>query len=123
MPVQAKATESPAQAISRLVSEARMSADKDRRSDERFPFFRPVSIRRDGLCVSAFTRDISNSAVGLLHNIELSPGKAEISIASDRGDSVSVNSRVSWCRPCGEGWYISAAEFVEDVTVGDDPCR
>lgn len=54
-------------AIRQLILEAGNSAKRDRRSDVRFPFFRPVSITLiEGHRYSAFSREISASSIGLM---------------------------------------------------------
>jgi hypothetical protein len=95
--------------MDRLVSQAETEFNKDRRSTPRFPFFRPVSIQLDGKCFSAFTREVSSTSIGLLHNMDLPlteilimvPGQQHVLIAS-----------VERCESCGEGWYISGCSIV-----------
>ncbi|MBI3837730.1 MAG: PilZ domain-containing protein [Planctomycetia bacterium] len=99
-------------AIYELTVEAHNDTKRDRRSEVRYPFFRPLSIRVDGKCYSAFSREICTSGIGLLHNFEPRLGEVEISIPSQRGWLVRVRTRIVWCRPCGEGWYISGGDFI-----------
>jgi hypothetical protein len=108
-------------AIYELTVEAHNDLKKDRRSEVRYPFFRPLSIRMDGQCYSVFSREISTSGIGLLHNFELSPGEIEISIPSQRGWMVRVRVRIVWCRACGAGWYISGGDFVGMARKGGLP--
>lgn len=84
----------------RLVLQAETDFNDDRRAERRFPFFRPASILVDGYTFSAFTRDISSSAIGLLHNVEL-PLK-EVEIVFD-GHRQRLKAQVQRCEPCGEG--------------------
>jgi hypothetical protein len=85
---------------------------KDRRSEARFPFMRSVSIQMDGNCYSAFTRESSASAIGLLHNIELPLGEVEIVVAIKTGQKNSLSVRIEQCEPCGDGWYISGGPLI-----------
>jgi hypothetical protein len=102
----------PGKAIYELLAEARDNEMHDRRAN-RFAFFRPVTIHTEGdRRYSAFSRDISEWDIGLLHSFELPPGEVGIAISSHRGYSVPLRARIIWCRPCGEGWYISGGEFV-----------
>ena len=79
----------------------------------RHAFFRPVSIEvDDGHQYSAFSREISSSGIGLIHNVELPDGDVEITISSEQGYSIRVRTNIMWCQPCGEGWYISGGKFV-----------
>ena len=84
-------------AIYQLVVEAENRL-MDRRTDVRSPFFRPASIDMgNGRQYSAFTRDISNDGIGLIHNMELVPGEFDIRISSDQGHWVRVRTRIDWC--------------------------
>jgi hypothetical protein len=107
-------------AIHELILEARQDERNERRSTARYSFFRRVSIHAEGksLC-TAFTREISTVGIGLLHNIELVPSEIEITIPSKRGHSVRVRTRIVWCHPCGEGWYISGGDFLGITRIGE----
>ena len=114
-----KETRSPGRAIYQLIVEAQHNEKKDRRSEVRFAFFRPVSILTDdGHRYSAFSREISASGVGLIHNMNLPHGEVEVSISHEQGYSIRVRTQIVWCRPCGEGWYISGGRFVGVAAVG-----
>jgi hypothetical protein len=104
---------SAGKAIYQLIVEAQSKENKDRRRDVRYAFFRPVAIDVDeGHRYSAFSREISSSGIGLIHNVELSNGEVEITVSSESGYSIRVRTKIMWCRPCGEGWYISGGKFV-----------
>lgn len=105
-------------AIYQLIVEAQNQDKKDRRREVRFPLFRPVTIRfEDGQNFTAFTREISAGGIGLIHNFTLPPADAEISIPSEQGYSVKVQTRIVWCRACGEGWYVSGGQFIGNAIV------
>ena len=93
----------------RLVLQAETDFNNDRRTEKRFPFFRAVSVRVDGKSYSAFTREISASAIGLLHNMELPVGNVEIVVA---GQQHALPAHVERCESCGEGWYISGCTII-----------
>ena len=104
---------SAGKAIYQLIVEARSRENKDRRRDVRHAFFRPVTIEvDDGHQYSAFSREISSSGIGLIHNVDLPAGDVEITISSEQGYSIRVRTNIMWCQPCGEGWYISGGKFV-----------
>ena len=105
--------------IQRLVGEAKKTTEKDRRARERYPFFKPVAIHLDGRCYSAFSRDISVSAVGLLHHMSLPAREVEISIPIDAMRTTKLRIRVGACEPCGAGWFLSYGEFVENPDARD----
>jgi hypothetical protein len=105
-------------AIHELVVEAYEDRNRDRRSASRYPFFRAVGLEIDGRRRTAFSREISADGMGLLHDAALQPGEVEVSIPSRRGHSIRMRVRILWCRPCGEGWYISGSRFVDVVGIG-----
>ena len=78
------------------------------------PFCRLVSISVGDTRYPGMSREISASGMGLLHPEELPLGEAEICIRLDDSDVV-VRRRIQWCRPLGEGWYISGALFTDVV--------
>ena len=103
-------------AVHRLLTEAReldYQEQAERRSKVRYPFFRAVTLvaDADGRNYSAFTRDISRSGVGLLHSMRLQMGPATLAVPSEQ-TGMRARIDIVWCRPCGEGWYISGAEFI-----------
>lgn len=112
-------TLSPGKAIYQLIVEAKAALKTDRRADVRYAFFRPVSIEMDdGHKYTAFTREISDTGIGLIHNIDLNEGEVEITIRSDCGYSIRVRTQVVWCADCGEGWFISGGRFVGIASIG-----
>jgi PilZ domain len=113
------ATLSPGKAIYQLIVEAKAALKTDRRGEVRYAFFRPVSIEMDdGHKYSAFTREISETGIGLIHNMDLNDGEVEISIRSDCGYSIRVRTQIMWCQSCGEGWYISGGRFAGIASIG-----
>jgi hypothetical protein len=87
----------------------------DRRVDPRHAFFTAVTLRpaeNSTTLLSAFSREISCVGIGLLHVMPLAAGtqyQIDILIEEVR---VRKNGRVMWCRPVGEGWYLSGCKFV-----------
>ncbi len=100
-----------------LLDDAREGAD-ERRVERREPFFQPVALvagedqRRQ---FSVFSRDISATGIGLLHCMAVEPGEVLLTIPCKSCGKVRIRSRIVWCRPCGEGWYMSGARFLEPV--------
>ncbi len=82
----------------------------DRRSEVRFPFFRPVSVQVDNHSFSAFTREICESGMGLLHSMELPLEEVVITIA-ERPQQLRL--QIEQCESIGEGWYISGGKVVD----------
>ena len=114
-----KSEKSAGKAIYQLIVEAQSKENKDRRRDVRHAFFRPVSIDvDDGHRYSAFSREISSSGIGLIHNFNLSAGEVEIRIIHEQGYTIRVRTKIVWCSSCGEGWFISGGRFVGIAAVG-----
>ena len=87
---------------------------QDRRAGERrCPFFRPASIIRESESdhrYSAFTRDISMSGIGLLHDFQLGLEVIDVLLADE---TRPLRLDVQWCRSCGAGWFVSGGRFAE----------
>ena len=93
-----------------LVLQAEAEFKDDRRSEKRFPFFRPASVGVDGHSFSAFIREIGASSIGLLHSMEL-PLKDIVITVSGRPQQLCL--RIERCESIGEGWYISGGKLVK----------
>ena len=99
------------------LSEASEESQPREQGDPRSPFFFPVSITLDdGRCYSAFSRDLSQSGIGFLHNMELPANEVEVRILGG-GYCVKARVRILWCKPCGEGWYISGGTLVSPLSA------
>jgi hypothetical protein len=110
------------QTVLRLLSLARSEEHIDRRGEPRSPYFRPISVMLDGpqrRQYSAFSREISPSGIGLLHNMPLDPSEVTLAILGPRGEACRFRTHIMWCRPCGEGWYLSGGRFLE--AIGENP--
>jgi len=90
--------------VRELLLQAKASVNDERRTDQRIPYFRTVSVQVDDRSHSAFIREISDSSVGFLHNMALPLRDVEIRVAGQR-EGFPV--RIERCEPCGEGWYVS----------------
>jgi hypothetical protein len=101
--------------IGQLLLESR-SAGEEQRTQQREPFFAPVYVVKlqDGLyrSISCFSRDISSRGIGLLHNERLELGLALVIVPREGRSKVQLDCEILWCRPCGEGWYMSGARFL-----------
>jgi hypothetical protein len=64
-------------------------------------------------------RDISESGVGLVHEVPLEPGEYSIRIPRYDGPTVCARVRIVWCQSMMKHCYISGGPFV-DVFI-DDP--
>ncbi len=103
----------PSKVVAELVLEAREADQAERRQSVRYPFFRPVTVRTDMFRKhAAFTREISADGIGMLHRVEFRLGKVDVLISTGSGASARLRVHILWCRPCGEGWFISGGRFI-----------
>ena len=100
--------------VKRLLDEAKLERG-EQRAHTRQPFFGPVTIvvQENGQQrnFSCFSRDISPSGMGLLHNMPLKLGRVTLVIPRESA-GIHLQSEIMWCQPCGEGWYLSGASFL-----------
>ena len=88
----------PEQVLPRLVADAKEFAERERRTDARFPFFRHTSVHVNGQCHSAYTRNISESGIGLMHAMNLPLCDAELCISTDPGVYLKLRARIEQLR-------------------------
>ena len=84
----------------------------------RYSFFRPIVIHFGRQRIAAFSREVSELGIGLLHNADLTLGEVEIGIPTEEGYSVRIRTNILWCEPCGEGWFISGGTFIGIAGIG-----
>ena len=91
------------------------AANGERREDPRHPLFAPVSLcimDQPGLLMSAFSREISCSGIGLLHVMPIEKGQVgKVSIKVEE-KQMFMTAECVWCRPVGDGWFLSGWRFV-----------
>lgn len=102
-----------------LFHDARDAFETETRLEMRYSFLRVVTLRVGDQVHSAFSREISRTGIGLLHNCELPLNEVEVAIPTDRGADAHIHVQLHWQKPVGQGWYISGGEFVEikDICV------
>lgn len=87
----------------------------ERRVDPRYAFFTTVTLRPESSpshFISAFSREVSLSGLGLLHAAPIVSGETyEFDIRIEEVQ-VKRKGRAVWCRPVGDGWYLSGCRFV-----------
>lgn len=101
--------------IHELMVQARSDDQMDRRGAARYPFFRPVTLAAETADLGphqAFTRELSTTGIGLLHNLQLAPGAYTLTVLHVDGRRTSLPTEILWCRSCGEGWYLSGGRFM-----------
>lgn len=102
-----------------LLREVRDCFETDTRGEMRYAFLRGVSIHLDGRVHEALSREISGTGIGLLHQVELQPGKVEVAISTDDGTEVRIHVLIRWCKSVAYGWHVSGGDFVENPDLID----
>lgn len=104
--------------VYQILREARAGAKRETRIEDRYPFFRPVTIEFGEARMSGFCREVSERGIGLLHFFDLASAEVSVTIRTEQGYQVQARVRIAWCTPCGEGAYISGGEFIGISRVG-----
>jgi hypothetical protein len=107
------APEQVEEAVRCLLNEAKELEYIERRFEPRFPFFHPATLTyryRPEQPISVFTRELSNSGIGLLHAVPLERGEVAVTVLS-RGRSIIFRTYILWCKPCGD-WHLSGGQFL-----------
>ncbi len=82
------------------------------RANERLELSVPAEIRTPrGNTVSAMTREISRTGIGLLHRGSVAPGNATIRMASETRE-FQYDVQIEWCTPCDNGMFMSGGRFL-----------
>ncbi len=105
--------------VRRLLDEAREKG-LERRVEKREPFFQVMRLSFAGeehRQFTCFSRDISPSGIGLLHYLTVEPGRVVLTIPSHSCGDIRLRAEIVWCRPCGEGWYVSGARILEVLGI------
>src|SRR5690349_2367933 len=88
MAVNVEAVQLPYSDIRQIVTEARDNERKEARDTLRYAFFRPVVIHDGTERLSGFSREVSETGIGLLHRASLAAGEVQIAIPTEQGFSV-----------------------------------
>ncbi len=97
----------------RIVLDSIGKADCDNlRANERLELSVPAEIKTQrGNTVSAMTREISRTGIGLLHRGSVSPGLVTVRMASE-SRQFEYQVQLEWCTPCDNGMFMSGGKFV-----------
>lgn len=102
-----------------LLKENQSELLSERRSVERKPFVRPVTIRagRDrDLVAFAFSRDISPVGIGLISQVswkERTLARIEV-LSTERSECYAVVAEVRWTKAFGDNWFYTGWKFVDE---------
>jgi hypothetical protein len=94
--------------IEQWIRRAINASGHERRRFKRHPIFQPITVRTAETTVAAFTRDVSRSAIGLVHETPLATGLATLQLSRPR---IEITVAIGSCRAY-HGWYISYGTFV-----------
>lgn len=84
------------------------------RDHERLELSVPAEIRTGrGNTISAMTREISRTGIGLLHRGSLSPGETTVRMASETRE-FEYRVQIEWCHPCDNGMFMSGGRFLSN---------
>lgn len=82
------------------------------RTAERLELSVPAEITTNrGNTVSAMTREISRTGIGMLHRGSLEPGEVTVKLASEARE-FEYRVVVEWCCPCEQGMFMSGGRFL-----------
>ncbi len=105
------------QVVDRCLNEAIAATRDDRRTQRRYPFFRPITITVGDESWPAFCRDISRGGMGLLHDQFLEPGRTIKVTLPTRAEHLHLAGEVKWCSHAGEECYLGGVSF-RNLAVG-----
>lgn len=84
------------------------------RANERLELSVPAEIKTQrGNTISAMTREISRTGIGMLHRGSVSPGLVTVRMASETRQ-FEYRVQLKWCSPCDNGMFMSGGKFVTD---------
>ena len=82
------------------------------RTNERLELSVPAEIKTQrGNTISAMTREISRTGIGMLHRGSVSPGEASVRMASETRE-FEYKVLIEWCHPCDNGMFMSGGRFL-----------
>ncbi len=86
------------------------------RTAERLELSVPAEITTGrGNTVSAMTREISRTGIGLIHRGSISPGEVKVRMASETRE-FEYSVQVEWCHPADNGMFLSGGRFLSQKT-------
>lgn len=82
------------------------------RTNERLELSVPAEVKTGrGNTISAMTREISRTGIGLLHRGSMSPGETSVRMASETRE-FEYRVMIEWCHPCDNGMFMSGGRFL-----------
>ena len=82
------------------------------RTNERLELSVPAEIRTQrGNTISAMTREISRTGIGMLHRGSVQVGETTVRMASETRE-FEYRVLIEWCHPCDNGMFMSCGRFL-----------
>lgn len=92
------------------------ATSENSRGAERLELSVPAEIvTARGNRVSAMTREISRTGLGLFHKGSIQPGEVSVKMTSETRD-FEYRVLIEWCHPCENGMFLSGGRFLGRVT-------
>lgn len=90
----------------------------NRRTNERLELSVPAEIKTGrGNTISAMTREISRTGIGLLHRGCVNTGETTVRMASETRE-FEYRVMIEWCHPCDNGMFMSGGRFLSSDNNG-----
>lgn len=84
------------------------------RANERLELSVPAEIKTPrGNTISAMTREISRTGIGMLHRGSVSQGETTVRMASETRE-FEYRVMIEWCHPCDNGMFMSGGRFLSN---------
>mgnify|MGYP002632647303 CR=1 FL=1 len=100
--------------VDRLLMEIQRAKRRERRTEPRHPFTRPVYIhiqREPG--VLAIAKDMSKQGIGIITDLKLKVGTvAVLKIHSTTHTPVHLKCELRWSDEFGKDWYLTGWKFI-----------
>lgn len=84
------------------------------RTNERLELSVPAEIKTGrGNTISAMTREISRTGIGMLHRGAVQIGETSVRMASETRE-FEYRVLIEWCHPCDNGMFMSGGRFLSN---------
>ncbi|GAB5443869.1 MAG: hypothetical protein Fues2KO_42180 [Fuerstiella sp.] len=109
--------------LDQLMTEIKRAKFKERRTEQREPCTRPVSIYYgDDQLLTAFTKNVSRQGVAIISSREWHPGEiATVRIHSLERFPLCFRCEVRWSEPYGDGWFVTGWKFMSATPATRTP--
>ena len=98
--------------LKQILESIEKSNGENVRDAERLELSVPAEITTSrGNIVSAMTREISRTGLGLFHRGSLTPGEVTVRMASE-ARQFEYRVLIEWCYPCEGGMFMSGGRFL-----------